>query len=141
MRLAFTEEVGSHYPTRGCLWDYDDHQPDALIAILLGHICHTCKAKLSNAVGDATSEEFAGLVANRWLGDKSVQFSPASILAHVYNYDLSRSTGLNTNFFTRVRNSVGGELGKIVSEAIKLAAVLIITLALTAYFPGLLSKI
>lgn len=141
MRLAFTKQVGSHYPTRGCLWDYDDHQPDARIAILLGHICHTCKTKLLDAAGEEVCEELAKLVENKWLGDKSVQFSTASILASVHRYDLSRSTGLNTSFYTRIKDSLGSELGKVISEAIKWALVLIITLAVAAYFPTVLSKI
>lgn len=141
MRLAFTKHVGSHYPLRGCLWDYDDHQPDARIAILLGHICQTCKTKLIAASGEDTYNDLARLVENKWLGDKSIQFSPASILANVHKYDLTRSTGLNASFYARVMDSLGSELGKILSEAFKWASVLIITLTLAAYFPSVLSKI
>lgn len=141
MRLAFTEQVGSHYPVRGCLWDYDDHQPDARIAILLGHICQTCKSKLISAAGEQTYTQLATLVENKWLGNRSVQFTPAAILANVHKYDLSRSTGLNASFYSRLKDSIGSELGKIISEAIKWASVLIITLTLAAYFPTVLSKI
>jgi hypothetical protein len=141
MRLVFTQEVGSHYPTRGCLWDYDDHQPDARIAVLLGHICGTCKKKLLDAVGASTYEQVSLLVSNKWLGDKSVQFTPAAVLANVYKYDLSRSTGLSASFISRIIDSLPSELGKILSEAIKWAIVLIITLTLAAYFPSVLNKI
>lgn len=141
MRLAFTNSIGSHYPIRGCLWDYDDHQPDARIAILLGHICQTCKTKLIAAAGEDTYSQIARLVENKWLGDKSTQFSPASILASVHKYDLTRSTGLNSSFYTRVTDSLGAEIGKILSDALKWASVIIITLTLAAYFPSVLSKI
>lgn len=141
MRLAFTNEIGSHYPTRGCIWDYDDHQPDARIAILLGHICQTCEKKLLASAGGETYAELLKLADNKWLGDKSIQFSPSSILSKVYKYDLSRSTGLNASTISKVKDAFISELGKILSEALKWTLVLIATLTLAAYFPTVLEKI
>jgi hypothetical protein len=141
MRLAFTKEIGSHYPTRGCIWDYDDHQPDARIAILLGYICQTCENKLLTSVERETYADILKLVDNRWLGDKSVQFSPSAILSKVYKYDLSRSTGLNVSAFSKVVDAFISELGKVLSEALKWTLVLIASLTLAAYFPNVLAKI
>lgn len=141
IRLSYTESVGSHYPTRGCLWDFDPHQPDARIAILLGHICRTCQSKLIAAANQETFDELSKLVANRWIGDKNIQFTPAATLANIHKYDLSRSTGLSTSFVSRAWDSVSAEVGKVIVEGLKWAAVLTIGLALAAYFPDVLKKI
>ncbi|MBT2145588.1 MULTISPECIES: hypothetical protein [unclassified Rhodanobacter] len=141
MRLAFTNEIGSHYPTRGCVWDYDDHQPDARIAILVGSICHTCEKKLLASTDGGTYADLSRLIDNKWLGDKSIQFSPAAILAKVYKYDLSRSTGLNASTISKFTDTFISELGKVLSDGLKWALVLIITLTLAAYFPTVLVKI
>lgn len=141
LRLSYTESVGSHYPTRGCLWDFDPHQPDARIAILLGHICRTCESRLIAASNPETFVELSKLVANRWIGDKNIQFTPAATLAHIHKYDLSRSTGLSTSFLTRAWDSISAEVGKVVVEGIKWAVVLTIGLTLAAYFPDVFKKI
>jgi uncharacterized membrane protein YqaE (UPF0057 family) len=141
VRLAFSNQIGSHYPTRGCLWDFDHHQPDARISILSGYICETCRMKLVEAVGEPSYAQLEALIGNTWLGNKTDQYLTASVLAHVYKYDLSRSTGLSASFVRRVMDSLAPEAGKVILEGIKWAFVLTLTLTITAYFPSLLKQI
>ncbi len=55
LRLCFGTKIGSHYPTRGCLWDFHCHQPDAKISGFLGFLCETCSNGLK---GNASPEEY-----------------------------------------------------------------------------------
>lgn len=133
--------LSSHYVTRGCLWDFAHHQRDARISIMTGHMCQTCRDVLLNQTDSEMLKKIELLVARQWVGDRDIQFSPASVLAHVYKYDLSRSTGVSSTFFRRVWASFEPEFGKIFGEALKWSAVIAITALMASNFPGVLKGI
>lgn len=140
LRLIFPV-LDSHYATRGCIWDFSPHQRDVRISILLGHICETCRDRLLVSSSYDVVEKISLLISRRWVGDRDVQFSPASVLAHVYSYDLSRSTGLSSTFSRRVLGGFEPELGKILSEAVKWSLVIVLTAVMASCFPGVLKGI
>jgi hypothetical protein len=141
LRMSHDGVVGSHYPVRGCIWDYDDHQPDARIATLLGYICETCHSRLEAKAGTAEMKQIEEYVKNDWIYDIHRPSSPASVLAKTYKYDLIKTKGLNSNWFSRVLSSVESNFGSIVSDGIKWAFVLITLLLLTKYFPSLVATL
>lgn len=141
LRMSHDGVVGSHYPVRGCIWDYDDHQPDARIATLLGYICETCHSRLEAKVSTDEMRQIEGFVKNDWIYDIHRPSSPASVLAKTYKYDLIKTKGLNSNWLSRVLTSVESNFGSILSDGIKWVFVLVTLLLLTKYFPSLITTI
>lgn len=138
LRMSLSSSIRSHYPTRGCLWDYCQHQPDSRIAILSGHICSECLEALQRELTPAETVEVVQLVQNKWVGETAVLHSPASIMEKVYKYDLSRTSGLSSSVLKRILDAAVPEAGKLVVEALKWSLVVVLTLTIASYFPSLI---
>ena len=141
LRMSYSGVLGSHYPLRGCVWDYDDHQPDARIATLLGYICETCKSGLSSKTTASELAEIDKFVKNDWIYDIQRPSSPASVLAKTYKYDLIKTKGLNSSFLGRLASSLESNIGSILSDGIKWVFIVLALLVLTNFFPDLLGAI
>lgn len=134
LRLCYGA-VGSHYPTRGCIWDFDVHQPDIRISASLGLLCDTCRQRLSEASSEAEFGEIEGLIGNEWIGKKEDPFSVAAFLTKNYNYELRRTTGLSPSIFSSISDGMKTEGGKFFLDTLKWVLVALITILVASYFP------
>lgn len=136
LRLSYGV-IGSHYPTRGCLWDYEINVPDVRISAFLGFLCETCRNCLKKSVSPADYDEIIRLVENQWIGSKDAPSSVAGVLAKNYRYDLNRSTGLNPGFMTTITRSMQSEVGKAITDIVKWVVILLLTILVASYFPSI----
>jgi hypothetical protein len=141
LRLACSGQLSAHYETKGCLWDYCQHQPDARVAILNGHICEECGAKLSHAIGDEGAETLRRLVSNAWVGQSGNELSPAGVLSRIYMHDLSRSMSFNSRLFSRMRDVMPAEIGKMVVDGLRWSLVIAMALLVASCFPQALRSV
>lgn len=140
LRLSYGAVIGSHYPTRGCLWDFDVHQPDLKISTFLGYLCDVCRQGLKRSITVEAFDEISALLKNNWIGKESKPSSIAGILKKDYKYVLSRSTGLRPGVISVITDSMKSEFGKFFVEIIKWALIILITLFFLTYFPALTEK-
>ena len=136
LRTLFNNEIGSHFETKGCIWDYCQYQSDSRISIFNGYICEDCCHKLYDA--GLTREDVSdlqSLVSNSWLGAKSDQYSISGILAKNYKYDLSRSTGPSSSLFAVVLEGLRDEIVYIVRWSFRWSIVIILTLFIISKYP------
>jgi hypothetical protein len=47
LRLGFSTPIGSHYPTRACIWDFDANVDDTRTGVLVGYLCGRCEEALA----------------------------------------------------------------------------------------------
>ena len=140
LRMLFNSQIGSHFETKGCIWDYCQYQSDSRISIFNGYICEDCCHKLGDAgltreqVGDLQS-----LVTNNWLGAKSDQYSVSGILAKNYKYDLSRSTGPSSSLFSVILDGLREETVYIVRWSVRWSVIIVLTLFIITRFPSVVS--
>ena len=139
LRLIYGSGIGSHFPTRGCVWDFDVHQPDFRIAAFLGFLCQTCSDALDKVTSVEHRKDVHYLLTNKWIGNADDASSVASLLAKNYRYDLWRSTGLNPSLFSLIWQSMKDGLGKAAFEAIKWIAIALVTIFLASQFPSVFS--
>jgi hypothetical protein len=141
VRLVYSDLLPSHYATKGCFWDYSQHQPDARIAILNGFICSECEQRMKGVMDDDEVDSLRVLVSNKWLGNQSDQYSPSGMLAKIYGYDLSRATGLRAGRLSKVADAFLSELGKMLGLVIKTAVLVLVTLFIVKFDPPTLGSI
>lgn len=135
LRLSYGS-IGSHYVTRGCIWDYDVYQPDSRIAGFLGFLCSTCETALEKTLSAEDLKEVKGLLSNEWIGKLNEPTSIASILAKNYKYELRRSSGLSSSLFAAVSQSMRSEVGKFFFDVAKVALAALATLYIATHFPN-----
>ena len=136
LRLSFGAIIGSHFPTRGCIWDFDVHQPDIRISALLGLLCLTCQRNLKAAIPETAFAEIEKLIANEWIGRRDDPVSVAASLAKNYKYELRRATGLNPGLFSSISESMKAGIGKFFLDILKWVLILLLTIFLVSYFPA-----
>lgn len=137
LRLCYGSVIGSHYPTRGCLWDYDINVSDVRISAFLGFLCETCRNGLSEKIKPNEYDEIVKLMENHWVGDRESPSSIAGILAKNYKYDLSRSLGLNPGFVNRLTQSLPPWVGKSIVDIGKWLVILLLTIWIASWFPSI----
>lgn len=137
LRLCFGNAVGSHYPTRGCIWDFDVHQPDAKIGASLGWLCETCEQTLRKHISAPELSDIKRLISGEWIGAKETPGSVANSLASVYSFDLTRTKGLNPGFWSFLPQAVITELMKSGIEIGKWVLILLITVWIASHFPNI----
>jgi hypothetical protein len=98
--IAFSSPVGSHYSTKGCIWDFDANVEDVRAGILTGFICEQCRNDLSKSLNGAQLDDINRLIKHEWIGRVDEPGSVASNLRSIYGYDLSRMQGLNSSLFS-----------------------------------------
>jgi hypothetical protein len=136
LRLCYGS-VGSHWPTRGCIWDFDVHQPDIRISAWLGLLCGTCHGNLRAATSEEEFREIENLIDNEWIGRRDDPFSVAASLAKHYNYELRRATGLSPGLFSSISLGMKTEGGKFFLDVLKWVVIALITIILASYFPDI----
>ena len=115
LRLAVDQRIGSHYPTRGCVWDFDPNIEDARLSPLVGYLCDSCKTIVAEQVSPEELEQIHSLLTHKWLGTTEEPGSVASNLKRIFRYDLARTRGLSAGFFDRVREAASSELVKFIA--------------------------
>jgi hypothetical protein len=118
LRLAIDERIGSHYPTRGCIWDFDANIEDAKISPLVGYLCDSCEQLVAERVAPDELQQIRRLLAHKWLGTTDEAGSVASNLKRIFGYDLARTRGLSSGFLDRVRETASSELVRLIAAAI-----------------------
>jgi hypothetical protein len=134
LRLCFGS-IGSHYVTRGCIWDFDVHQPDSRIAGYLGFLCSTCESALTTSLSTEQLSDVKVMISNNWTGKADDPSSVTSILAKNYRYELKRSTGTHSGLLTVVSQSMRTEIGKFFFDIAKVALAALATLYIATHFP------
>ena len=134
LRLCYGP-IGSHYATRGCIWDYNVYQRDTKISGHLGYLCSTCETLIKRSTDECTLKSIKYMVSNEWIGDTSDLSSVASIINKNYKYDLKRSTGLHTSLFTEIGKSMKSDAGKFFFDIAKVALAALATLYIASQFP------
>jgi len=113
LRMSFVSEIGSHYPTRGCIWDFNANVGDARAGILVGYLCDSCEFSLLSA--GVTEEEVTALkrlLTHEWVGNTETAGSVAGNLKRVFSYDLSRTKGLHASMRERLSDALTSETAK-----------------------------
>lgn len=141
LRMLYGAKLGTHYPSRGCLWDFHVHQPDTKISSHLGFLCETCRGLLRQQTSPEEFNELTSLINNDWIGSESDSSSVAGILRKNYRYSLSRSSGLHPGVLSGISESMKSEFGKFVIEVVKWTLIVLITLLSLTYFPDATKKI
>jgi hypothetical protein len=118
LRLVIDERIGSHYPTRGCIWDFDANIEDARLSPLLGYLCESCKMLVAERVTAHELEQIHALLAHKWLGTTDEPGTVASNLKRIFGYDLARTRGLSAGFFDHVREAASSELVRLIAAAV-----------------------
>lgn len=140
LRMLFNSQIDSHFETKGCIWDYCQYQPDSRISIFNGYICVDCCHKLTEVgLTHEQVDDLQSLVTNNWLGAKSDQYSISGILAKNYKYDLSRSTGPSSNFFTVILDGLREEIVYIIRWSVRWSIITVLTLFIITRFPSVVS--
>lgn len=140
LRMTFNSQIGSHFETKGCVWDYCQYQPDARISIFNGYICEKCSRKLAEAgLTDENIDKLQLLTSNKWLGSKSDQYSVSGILSKNYKYDLSRSTGPSGDLFTALLDALRAESAEILRTSLRWSIIIGLTLLITTRFPSVIA--
>lgn len=140
LRLSYGAVIGSHFSTRGCLWDFNVHQPDVKIGSFLGYLCEVCRQGLKRTATTEEFEDITKLISNDWIGEESKSDSIAGILKKDYKYSLNRSTGLRPGFMSLIKDSMPSEIGKFVVKAIITVIAFLFTFFLLTYFPDAIDK-
>ncbi|WP_440975051.1 hypothetical protein [Pseudoxanthomonas winnipegensis] len=134
LRLSYGS-IGSHYVTRGCIWDFHVHQLDSRISGYLGFLCSKCESLLESSVSPREMKDIKSMISNDWIGSTTDLSSVASIMSKNYRYDLKRSSGLSSSLMTTISNSMKTEVGKFFFDIAKVALAALATLYIATHFP------
>ena len=106
----------THYPTKGCLFDFNANLPDAKFTVLVGVLCGVCRAELSAHKGIDVLGAIDTLSARSWLGAEANPMDPASIVKRRFGYSLYMVKGLAPNpgvvLWNKFTESIASEFGK-----------------------------
>jgi hypothetical protein len=105
-RVALDADLGSHYSTRACLWDFTANVSDVKSGILIGYVCTDCREALLKCLSAEEVKEFERLMRRTWLGKLDDTGSVASNLKRVFDYDLSTTRGLELGLIDRFQDIV-----------------------------------
>ena len=105
-RVALDADLGSHYSTRACLWDFTANVSDVKSGILIGYVCTDCREALLKCLSAEEVKEFERLMRRTWLGNLDDTGSVASNLKRVFDYDLSTTRGLELGLIDRFQDIV-----------------------------------
>jgi hypothetical protein len=126
--LHFVFSLGNHYPTRGCVWDFDANVEDARIETTLGYLCSACERKLAEHASPSVVDEVKHLLSHDWIGKTEDYGSVAGNLRRVFGFDLARTKGLSRGVFEQILEEGG-------KEALKYLVPLVLGLLLGRYLP------
>lgn len=125
-RICFGPGVGSHYSTRGCLWDFDANVMDAKITTSVKFICSQCRADLQICMTPEKIKALECLIDHTWIGETENPGSVASTLKRVFDYDLARTRGLSPGFLDKLKDLSSHHVAEyLVKTAITVVGILI----------------
>jgi hypothetical protein len=127
-RVAFLPVVGSHYSTRGCIWDFDANVNDARITTTISFICANCESALSRALPPEKLDALKKLIDHRWIGKIEDTGSIASNLRRMFEYDLARTRGLSPSFLDRVKDVGTAQLATLFVKTIVVVVASVLSL-------------
>ena len=136
-RRLLYRNIGTHYATRGCVWDFNVHQPDARVAAYMGTLCSTCKDNLSKVASPAELLDAERLLSNDWIGLNDTPTSTSAYLHKIFGYPLRRSTGLHPGIVQSISQGMRTELGKFILDIVKVMLAALGTLYIASHFPDL----
>ncbi len=112
LRLVFRPELGSHYPTRACIWDFNANLEDTRDGVLVGYLCRDCEEALARQADASTIQTIKDLLKLEWIGRPEDLGSVASNVRRIFGYDLSRTKGLSRGFRDRLLEVTTSEVVK-----------------------------
>jgi len=112
LRLTFGEAVGSHYPTRGCAWDFNASLVGIGAGILIGYMCSACEEGLRLQIDQSAIADVKKWLSQDWVGRVDDTGSVASNIKRVFGYDLARTKGLTRGFWDRMSEILTSESAK-----------------------------
>jgi len=141
LRLSFDPMINSHFPTRACIFDYSQNQPDFRHTIFLGFLCETCRSTLRNSVTPEELVQIDSLLENRWIGQSASPASVAFYLSKIYRYEVSRATGLNPGIFGYLRQQFQTGFGQALTYIGKWTIIIVLSALAVTLFPNVVSWI
>ncbi|MCI0620295.1 MAG: hypothetical protein L0387_01235 [Acidobacteria bacterium] len=114
LRMGVNQRIGSHYPTRACIWDFDANVSDAKMSVLVGHLCGACEDFLLEQLSESELKEIRHLLSHTWIGRTDEPGSVASNLKRVFGYDLARTRGLSPSFLDHLRQASSSEMVRLI---------------------------
>lgn len=118
LRLGLSAAVGSHYPTRACIWDFDANVDDTRAGVLVGYICQHCEQALASQVEADKLATIKKLLSHEWIGKTEDPGSVASNIRRTFSYDLSRTKGLSPGIWERLVEVGASETVKWIAIAV-----------------------
>lgn len=112
LRMAYPQAVGSHYPTRACIWDFNANLEDVRPGILVGYLCSACTEGLSQVTSASELDAIKRFIKNDWIGRTEDHGTVASNLKRIYGYDLDRTRGLSPSFRDQLVQALTSEAAK-----------------------------
>lgn len=85
--------IGRHFETRGCIFDFNASLADARLSVLSGHICESCAHSITTETSSRVLNDTRLLLARPWLGDSSNP-SDVAVTVKKLGYDLFRTSGI-----------------------------------------------
>ena len=121
LRMAYSSSpIASHYPTRGCLWDFGANIVDIKSAVASGYLCEACCNALLQGIPSVEVEQIKAFLRNQWIGKLEEPGTVASNLKRVYGYDLARTKGLSPGFRDRISKALSAEAAKRIGALVYL---------------------
>lgn len=133
--------IDSHFPTRACIFDYSQNQPDFRHTIFLGFLCETCRGILKNSITSEELTQIEALLENRWIGESVSPGSIAFYLSKIYRYEVSRATGLNSGLIGFLRQQLQTGFGQAVANIGKWIVIIVLSALAVTLFPSVVSWI
>lgn len=82
----------SHFPTRGCLGDFNATLADTRYKVLQGFLCTSCRSRVEEAIGPEQCKIWIDLLGKKWVGTLKDPTSPATIVSKL-GYDMFVTKG------------------------------------------------
>jgi hypothetical protein len=105
LRMGLDPGIGCHYPTRGCVWDFTAHQPDARLCVV-GALCDACLELIAQSVTADEKKSLELLLSHDWIGKTEEPGTVASTLKRVFGFDLALTRGLSPSFLEHIREGL-----------------------------------
>lgn len=86
-------DIGRHFETRGCIFDFNGSLSDARLSVLSGHVCDSCASEIKTQASKQVFDDALVLLNRSWLGGSSAP-SDVAITVKKLGYDLFRTAGI-----------------------------------------------
>jgi hypothetical protein len=89
------ELLKSHGPTMGCIFDFTRDKRDRKITVASEFICHDCRKRIVQSLGQKALVEIEKMVSKDWMGLTEDPDTPSHNLKKFYRYDIERNSGFS----------------------------------------------